>query len=80
MAELTDQEKEYFRIRAAVQEIFRVTDDDVDNDPPLRQMLHVMANLALIYRTKGAAECRLQNRAKMLEEAGIKMLKPKLKS
>lgn len=79
MAELTDREKEFYRIRAAVQEIFRVTDAEVDQDPPLREMLHLFSNLALIYRTKGAAECRLMNREKMLKEAGVPVLRPKSK-
>lgn len=74
---MTDDEKSYWRIYAALQEIMRVSDEDIERDPELKQLIHAVSNVAIIYRMHGASSVLIDRKMKRLEELGIPVIKPK---
>ena len=77
LSSMTDDEKSYWRIYAAIQELIRVTDEDVDKNPELRKLIHAVANVARLYRTHGADEILNEQHTQKLESMGIPVIKPK---
>lgn len=76
---MTEDEKSYWRIHAALQEILRVTDEDVEKNPLLKQLLHSVTFVARQYRVHGAEAVRQDTRDRTLTEMGIPVIKPKKK-
>lgn len=74
---MTDDEKSYWRVYAALQELLRVTDEDIDANPDLRQLVHSFCQVVRLYRTRGPESIRVERHFKKLEEMGIPTIKPK---
>lgn len=74
---MTEDERSYWRVYAALQELLRVTDEDVDKSPELKQLLVAFANVARIYRTQGSETLRIERHQRTLEEMGIPVIRPK---
>ena len=77
--DIGEEEKTYWRVHAALQELLRVTDEDVDKNPHLKQLLHAVANVARMYRTHGAEAILQDNRTKVLADLGVPTLRPRKK-
>lgn len=73
------KEAQYWRLRAAFQELLNVTDEDVSQDRELQKFLELTANIALLYREKGAGFVLETNRRKLLEGLGVTFLDEKRK-
>lgn len=73
------KEAQYWRLRAAFQELLNVTDEDVSQDRELQKFLELTANIALLYREKGAGFVLEMNRRKLLEGLGVTFLDEKRK-
>jgi len=74
---MTDQEKSYWRVYTAVQELLRVTDEDVERNVELKKLLHAVANVARLYRVHGADAIYEKHKTEALAERGIPTIKPK---
>lgn len=77
MRDLTDKEKEFWRISAAIQEILRVTDQDIQQNPDLEKLIYQVANVAILYRDQGADTVLQERRARELKKLGIPIIRPK---
>lgn len=77
MADLTENEKSFWRIVAALQELLRVSDEDIESNPHLKKLLYQVANVAIMYREHGPEKVLQDSRAKELEKMGIPTIKPK---
>jgi len=65
MPNMTDEQKQFYRIKAALQELFGMLDEDLVRDKELDQYLNLSANIALQQKTLGpkrAYELRLKRR------------------
>ena len=74
---MTDEEKSYWRVYAAIQELLRVSDEDIEKNPELRKLIHAVSNVARLYRTHGPDAIRDEQHFKKLEQHGIPVIKPK---
>ena len=74
---MTEEEKSYWRIYASLQELLRVTDEDVANNPDLRQLIEAFTNVARVYRAQGPETVRIERHLRRLEETGIPVIRPK---
>ena len=68
------EEAKFWRLKAAMQELLNVTDEDVCSNPDLERFLTVTANIALIYKEKGATFVLDLNKQKALEALGVPVL------
>jgi hypothetical protein len=73
------QEKKYWKLRASLEELLRVEDEDVTKNPLLNEFLDIFAKLALNYQTHGAEAMYEQTKFEMLKEKGVAILHPKKK-
>lgn len=76
---MTPLEKRYWKIRAVFEELLRVTDEDIEKNPDLRDWLHCSAQIALKYQTDGSDAIFDQSKARHLKDLGVTILKPKPK-
>lgn len=74
---MTEDEKSYWRVYAALQELLRVTDEDVEKNPELRQLIEAFASVARLYRIQGPDTLRLERHYKNLEDMGVSVIRPK---
>lgn len=77
---MTLEERKYWKIRAALEELLRVEEEDIFANPVLEEFLDVASKIALAYQVRGATSMLEQTRAEMLEAKGISMLKPRPKT
>lgn len=76
---LSTKEARYWRLRASLQELLGVSDEDIERNPDLKNFLDIVSNVALIYKEKGADYILEQNRRKDLEATGVIFLDSKRK-
>lgn len=76
---LTDKEKRFWRIRAGLQEMFSISDEQDEKYPEIKSFLNLCANLALSFKEKGADSIMLENHRDALEAMGVRVLKPRKK-
>lgn len=74
---MSGREKKYWRIHAALQELFQVSDEDIAENKDLENLLTVVAKIAITYQEKGADKVHKAARDKMLESMGVAVLRPK---
>ena len=76
---MTDDEKTFWRIYASLQELLRVTDEDISKNPDLKQLLTSVSNVGLLYRKNSADSILVDQRMRDLAERGIPTIGPKKK-
>jgi len=68
------REAMFWRIRAALQELTNVTDEEVERNQELKHFLNVSANIVLTYKERGADFVAEDFRRKELEDLGVAIL------
>jgi hypothetical protein len=76
---MTENEKLFWRVYASLQELFRVSDEDIEKNSDLKDLLLVVTKVVCLYRRHGADKIYSDHRLRKLEAMGIKVLKPKAK-
>lgn len=74
---MKDSEKEFWEIFVDLQELCRLTDEEVKKSPETTNHLRLMANMVYFYRKDGAKKVTEALRRKLLEKRGVIVLKPK---
>ena len=76
---MTDEQKQFYRIKAALQELFGMKDEDLARDQELNQYLDLSANIALQQKTLGpqkAYELRLKQQGlRLVKTPHLRMVK-----
>lgn len=76
---MTPLEKKYWKIRAAFEELFHVTDEDVAKNPDLRDYLHCATQVAMQFQSEGADKMFDRSKARHLQDLGVTILRPPVK-
>jgi len=74
---MTLEQKKYWKLRAALEELLRVEEEDVAVNPLLEEFLDIFARVALSYQVHGAKSMFEQTKMEILKKRGIAILKPR---
>jgi hypothetical protein len=74
---MKDSEKEFWEIFSDIQELCRLSDEEVRASPEVTNHIRLMANMAYFYRKDGVKKVSDAAREKFLSGLGVAVLKPK---
>jgi hypothetical protein len=72
---MDERTKHFWRLRAAFQELFGITDEEEKVYPEIGSLFNLCANLALYFKEKGTQNFHSDEREKILKEMGVILLK-----
>jgi hypothetical protein len=72
---VTSKEKQYWRIVAALTQLFDADEDFVETNPAVKEAVYAMARLIQKFRDEESQRCKVAMRTQILKEMGIRHIK-----